>query len=319
MMAPRKGFRFRMGRRKRSGSRVDELTERTRREARAMSRRRRAEARRAVRPEQNLAVRLRGAALETGRRLRPLGAPVAAFLSWIGRPVARALLFVIQLIAALIAIVLQVGQLAVRWVGAVLLSAALIIVEATRAHVNPRSTVAFVGVCAAVGLGVSQFFDYHGVVVDAPAYAGKLGAEVPAPITDRETAGSAHLWILLPVAALAAILAVAAIRGRPRLASGVAVCGLVGLAVALAVDLPQGLEVGRAGLAFTGAEATLLQGFWAEVASSAVLILCGGLLAHYSRGVSRERRRRRGRSGGDTRRTPHREVGGIYPGLQAEP
>ncbi len=178
-----------------------------------MSRRRRAEARRAVRPEQNLAVRLRGAALETGRRLRPLGAPVAAFLSWIGRPVARALLFVIQLIAALIAIVLEVGELAVRWVGALLLSAALIIVEATRAHVNPRSTVAFVGVCAAVGLGVSQFFDYHGVVVDAPGYAGKLGAEVPAPITGRETAGSAHLWILLPVAALAAILIVAAIRG----------------------------------------------------------------------------------------------------------
>jgi hypothetical protein len=258
-----------------------------------------------VRPEQNLAVRLRGAALETGRRLRPLGAPVAAFLSWIGRPVARALLFVIQLIAALIAGVLEVGQLAVRWVGAVLLSAALIIVEATRAHVNPRSTVAFVGVCAAVGLGVSQFFDYHGVVVDAPGYAGTLGAEVPAPITDRETAGSAHLWILLPVAALAAILTVAAFRGRPRLASGVAVCGLVGLAVALAVDLPQGLEVGRAGLAFNGTEATLLQGFWAEVASSAVLILCGGLLAHYSRGVSRERIRRRSSSGGKrgTRRT----------------
>jgi hypothetical protein len=307
-----------VGRRKRSGSRLDELTERTRREARAMSRRRRAEARRAVRPEQGLAVRLRGAVLETGRRLRPLGVPVAAFLSWIGRPVARALLFAIQLIAALIAVVLEVGQLAVRWIGAVLLSAALIIVEATRAHVNPRSTVAFVGVCAAVGLGVSQFFDYHGVVVDAPGYAGKLGAEVPAPITDRETAGSAHLWILLPVAALAAILIVAAFRGRPRLAGGVAVCGVAGLAVALAVDLPQGLEVGRAGLAFTGTEATLLQGFWAEVASSAVLILCGGLLAHYSRGVSRERIRRRGRSDGDTRRTPHREAGGIYPGLQAE-
>jgi hypothetical protein len=317
-MAPRKGFRLGRRRRKPSGNRLDELTERTRREARAMSRRRAREARRAVRPEENLGVRVRGAAVETGRRLRPLAAPVAALFAWIGRPVARALLFVIQLVAALIAVVLEVGQLAVRWVGAVLLSAALIVVEATRRHVNPRSTVAFVGVCAAVGLGVSQFFDYHGVVVDAPGYAGRLGAEVPAPITDRETAGSAHLWILLPVAALAAILVVAAYRGRRRLAAGVAVCGLVGLAVALAIDLPQGLEVGRAGLAFTGTEATLLQGFWAEVASSAVLILCGGLLAHYSRGVSRERRRRRGRSGGETRRAPHREVGGIYPDLQAE-
>jgi hypothetical protein len=318
MMAPRKGIRLRLGRRKRYRSRQEELTERTRREARAMSRRRARQARRAVRPEHDLGIRLRGAMLETRRRLRPLGAPVAGFFSWIGRPVARALLFVIQLIAALIAVVLRVGEMVVRWGGAVLLSAALIVVEATRRHVTPRSTVAFVGVAAAVGLGVSQFFDYHGVAVDAPDYAGEIGSIAGVPIVDRQTAGSAHLWILLPVAALAAILMIAAYRGRPRLAGGVAVCGVVGLAVAIAIDLPQGLEVGRPGLAFTGTEAELLEGFWAEVASSAVLILCGGLLAHYSRGVTRERRRRRGRSGRATRREPHREVGGIYPGLQAE-
>jgi hypothetical protein len=256
--------------------------------------------------------------LETRRRLRPVGAPVAAFFSWIGRPITRGLLFAVQLIAALVAVVLEIGLIVVRWVGGVLLSAALIVTEATRRHVTPRSTVAFVGVAAAVTLGVSQFFDYHGVAVDAPDYAGEIGTIAPVPITDRHTAGSAHLWVLLPVAALAAILMIAAYRGRPRLAGGVAICGLVGLAVAIAVDLPQGLEVGRPGLAFTGTEAMLLEGFWAEVASSAVLILCGGLLAHYSRGVTRERRRRRGRTGGAKRREPHREVGGIYPDLQAE-
>jgi hypothetical protein len=308
-----------MGRREQSRSRTDELTERTRREARAMSRRRRRQARRAVRPEYDLGERLRAAARETGRRLRPVAAPVALLFSWIARPVARSLLFVIQLLGALIAVVLRAGELAVRWGGAVLLSAALILVEATRRHVNPRSTVAFVGICAAVGLGVSQFFDYHGVAVDAPAYAGQIGSVAPVPITGRETAGSAHLWILLPLAPVAAVLMIAAYRGRPLLAGGVAICGLIGLAVALAIDLPQGLDVGRPGLAFTGTEAVLLQGFWAEVACSAVLILCGGLLAHYSRGVTRERRRRRDRSGGPKRRTPHREVGGIYPGLQADP
>jgi hypothetical protein len=318
MMAPRKGIRRRLGRRKRSGSRIDELTERTRREARAMSRRQARQARRAVRPEQELGVRLRGAALETRRRLRPLGAPVAAIFSWIGRPVTRALLFVVQLFAALIALILEIGQTLVRWVAGAVLGAAVILVEATRRHVTPRSTVAFVGVAAAVGLGVSQFFDYHGVAVDAPDYAGKIGGIAPVPIVDRQTAGSAHLWVLLPVAAVAALLMVAAYRGRTRLAGGVALCGLVGLAVAIAIDLPQGLEVGRPGLAFTGTEARLLQGFWAEVACSAVLILCGGLLAHYSRGVTGERRRRRGRSGGATRRPPHQEAGGIYPGLQAE-
>ena len=316
-MAPRKGIRPRLGRRKQDRSRLDELTERTRREARAMSRRRARQARRAVRPEQNLGVRLRGAAHETGRRLRPVAAPVAALFSWIGRPVARALLFAVQLVAAVIAVVLGVGEIAARGIGAVLMSVALIVIEATRRHVTPRSTVAFVGVVAAVGLGVSQFFDYHGVAVDAPDYAGEIGAIAPVPMTDLKTAGSAHLWLLLPVAALAAVMMVAAYRGRTRLSGGVAICGLVGLAIALAVDLPQGLEVGRAGLAFNGTEARLLEGFWAEVACSAVLILCGGLLAHYSRGVTRERRRRR-KPGGTTRRTPHREAGGIYPGLQAE-
>jgi hypothetical protein len=283
-----------------------------------MSRRRRRQARRAVRPEQELGVRLRGAVLETRRRLRPVGAPVAGFLAWIGHPVARALLFVIQLIAALIAVVLELGQIVIRFLAGAFLGATLIVIEATRRHVTPRSTVALVGLAAAVGLAVSQFFDYHGVAVDAPNYAGEIGAIAGAPIVDRQSAGSAHLWILLPVAALAAVLIVAAYRGRPRLAGGVAICGLVGLAVAIAIDLPQGLDVGRAGLAFTGTEARLLQGFWAEVACSAVLILCGGLLGHYSRGVSRERRRRRGRPGRAARRSPHREAGGIYPGLQAE-
>jgi hypothetical protein len=287
-----------------------------------MSRRQRREARRQARrearPQQDLGTRLRSAAHETGRRLRPIGAPVAALFGWIGHPVSRALLFGLQLLGALIALVLEVGLVAVRWVGGALMSGALTVTEATRRHVNPRSTVAFVGVCAAIGLGVSQFFDYHGVAVDAPDYAGKIGAIAPVPITDRHTAGSAHLWILLPIAALAVILIVAAYRGRPRLAAGVAACGLVGLAVAIAIDLPQGLEVGRPGLAFNGTEAKLLEGFWAEVACSAVLILSGGLLAHYSRGVIRERRRRQGRSGGTARRAPHREVGGIHPGFQAE-
>jgi hypothetical protein len=318
MMAPRKGFRRRLGRRKGSPNRLDELTERTRREARAMSRRQRAEARRAVRPRADLGVRLRGAAYETRRRLRPVGAPVGGLFSWVGRPITRTLLFVIQVIAALIALVLEVGQVVVRWVAGALFGAALVVVEATRRYVTPRSTVAFVGVAAAVGLGVSQFFDYHGVAVDAPDYAGEIGAIAPVPITGRETAGSAHLWILLPVAALAAVLMIAAYRGRTRLAGLVAVCGVIGLAVAIGIDLPQGLDVGRPGLAFTGTQAELLQGFWAEVACSAVLILCGGLLAHYSRGMTGQRTRR-GRSGGATRRSPRQEVGGIYPGLQAEP
>jgi len=90
------------------------------------------------------------------------------------------------------------------------------------------------------------------------------------------------------------------------------VCGVVGVAVAVAVDLPQGLDTGRAGLAFYGAQARLLGGFWVEIAASATLILCGCLLPLYSGGVTRPSRRgaRRGRAS-------QPDVG-IPPGLQAE-
>ena len=148
---------------------------------------------------------------------------------------------------------------------------------------TPLRTAAFVGVAAAVALGASQFADYRGVAIDASAYAGELGATAPVPITDKEAAGSAHLWILLPLAAVALCLVLAAYR-RPRLAAAVAICGVLGLAVAIAIDLPQGLDSGRAGIAFSGSEARLLEGFWAEVSASAALMLSGALLALYSRG-----------------------------------
>jgi hypothetical protein len=296
-MALRRGTGRRSAPRKRSGSRLEELTERTRQEGRALSQRRRADV----------------------PRLRPVVAPAAGFASWVAPYITGALMFVIKLLAALIALTLEIGLVVIRWTAGAVYGWALVIAEATRRHVTPRSTVAFVGVAAAVGLGISQFFDYHGVAVDAPGYAGRLGAEVPVPITGRETAGSAHFWVLLPVAAVAAILMLAGYRGRPRLARLAALCGLIGLAVAVSVDLPQGLEVGRPGLAFNGTEAQLLQGFWSEVACSAVLILCGGLLAHYSRGMTRERKRRPREAGGDMRRAPHQEVSGVNPGLQAGP
>ncbi|HEX3561450.1 MAG TPA: hypothetical protein VHU24_01325 [Solirubrobacterales bacterium] len=279
----------------RESTRRKELTERTRQEGRALSRRRRAEA----------------------RRLGPVVAPAARFASWIAPRITGALMFAIKLIAALIALIAEVGQVAIGWV----VRRAMVLAGATarglQRHVTPMSTVAFVGASAAVALGVSQFFNYHGVAVDAPAYAGEVGNVASAPMTGTETAGSAHLWVLIPIAAAAVVLVMATYRGHTRFAAAVSLCGVLGLAVALAIDLPQGLDAGRPGLAFSGAQAELLQGFWAEVASSAVLILCGGLLAHYSRGVAGERGDRVGtavRRG----RVSHDDGGGVSPGLQME-
>jgi hypothetical protein len=282
------------GRRKRASSRVQELTERTRSEGRELSRRRRAEA----------------------RKLGPVFAPVRGFVAWIAPYITGALMFVIKLFAALLALLAELGAVAGSWLAKRTRAFVSATARWTERNVTPRSTVAFVGIAAAVGLGVSQFFDYHGVAVDAPNYAGEFNSVAPAPVVGTETAGSAHLWVLIPVAVAAVVLIIGAYRGEKRLAGAVAICGLLGLAVALAIDLPQGLDAGRAGLAFSGSEAQLLQGFWAEVSCSAILMLCGGLLALYSRDVTAERRsgwRRAGARGGVTR-----EDGGISPGLQTE-
>ena len=137
-------------------------------------------------------------------------------------------------------------------------------------------------------------------------------------MTGTESAGSAHLWLLLPVAACALVLVIATYLGRRRLAGGVALCGLLGIAVALAIDLPQGLDAGRPGLAFSGSDAVLLGGFWVELTSSATLMLCAGLLALYSREPGRRPRRAgRARPTSTRRRSSHRKVGGTQ-GLQPE-
>jgi hypothetical protein len=311
-------------RRKRHREGPDEAVERTRREARAMSRRRRIEARRALRSQaaglDEMRVRVRGTALETKRRLRPVFGPLGTLVSTAAPRVTRALFFMLKLLAALIALVLETTQAAIRWLVPRVSVAASSTLDFLQRNVTPLRTAAAVGAGAAIALGASQFLDYHGVAVDAPGYEGSIGAIAPAPITDRETTGDAHIWILLPIAVLALVLVggayVGARRGRTGLAGGVAACGLIGIAVALAIDLPQGLDTGRVSLAFTGTDARLLEGFWAEISASAVLILSGGLLALYSRGVRRElRRQRRAREDARMRRISHPEIGGA--GLQA--
>jgi hypothetical protein len=304
-----------MMRRKQRRSRTEELTERTRAEARALSRKRRIEARRAMRAhtrDLDLGTRARGFGYEFRRRLRPVARPVTGTLSAVAPYITRGLLFVVQLIAAVITLIMALGQLVVTRILRLFGVSGAGVTTWVRRRVTPRATVAFVGAAAAILLGASQFANYHGVAVDAPNYAGPIGNVAQAPLTGTETAGSAHLWLLLPVAVVALICAVGASRGDRRFAAGMVVCGILGIAIALAIDLPQGLKTGTAGLAFYGAQAELLSGFWVEIAASAVLILCGCLLPFYSRGLAGSRRGRTRRN-----RPSHPDVE-IPPGLQAE-
>lgn len=159
--------------------------------------------------------------------------------------------------------------------------------------VTPKRTLAAVTLAAAGLLAASQFTHYTGVRVGTPQYAG-LEHEAPAPVVQASTAGSAHAWALLGIAIVAAAALVIALHGRWRVARLVSLAGLAGLAVALIVDLPKGLRAGAAGVNFAGAKATLLPGFYVEVAAAAVLTLCGVLLSrHLASTAPRTSRRRR--------------------------
>jgi hypothetical protein len=168
--------------------------------------------------------------------------------------------------------------------------------------VTPARTVAAVVVCAALALAASQFVDYRGVEIGASLYQGVEGI-APPPQTDQEVAGSAHSYLMLPLAALVIVAVPFALRGRWQLGRAISVLGLVAIAVSLLVDMPKGFDEGLAARDFEGARATLLEGFWLQLVSACVLVFVGLLLSRYVRlqGAPARRRSRRpaGRPGRD--------------------
>jgi hypothetical protein len=157
---------------------------------------------------------------------------------------------------------------------------------------TPERGVALVTLAAATCLVVSQFIDYRGVEVGQPAYA-EVSSIAPAPMVDVEEAGEAHAYLLIPLAALAAALAVVALATRRwQLGRLVALAGLVGVAVVLLIDLPKGLDEGSVAIGYAGAHAALREGFYAELAASAVLVICGLLLSINLRRARRPAARR---------------------------
>lgn len=178
------------------------------------------------------------------------------------------------------------------------------------AVVTPLRATLVVAVAAAVALAVSQFLDYRGVAVGAADYAAYPDIEpiAPPPQVERDPAGSAHAYLLLPVA-LAALLALAlALRGRARLARLAAVLGAFSLAVVLIVDRPAGLDEGTTVRDFAGAEASLEYGFYIELAAAGVLLATSLIAARHAR-LARSRPRRR--SARRPARAPRlREAGG---------
>lgn len=261
MMAPNRGRKRR--RRPRSGRRVGPRMQRARQSVREFRRRAAPAAAKARARAIALSRLLGGALVEIGRA-------VAAAADAAGRGELR-----------LASLVGRPARASVRR-GATALRAA-------ERAVTPSRAVAAVILSAAIVLGISQFVDYRGVRIGAELYEG-VEAVAPAPQTAREPAGSAHAYLLLPVAALAIVAGALALRGRWRLGRAVSLLGLIGVAVTLVVDRPAGLEEGIASRNFEGAEAVLIEGFWVQLAASAALVVAGALLSRYVRANARDPR-----------------------------
>lgn len=151
---------------------------------------------------------------------------------------------------------------------------------ATRASavLTPQRGICLTIIGSAICLIVSQFVDYRAVEIGQSGYAGLPAAS--APTVGSERAGDAHAFLLIPVAVLAGGLALAALRNDRRRGLGriIFALGLLSLAVILLVDLPAGLDTGSETSRFSGAEAVLYDGFYAQIAAAAGLMLGGALL-----------------------------------------
>lgn len=149
---------------------------------------------------------------------------------------------------------------------------------AAERHVTPARAVAAVALAAAVGLAASQWLDYRSVTVGNDAYSGGVEAVAPAPDVARDRAGEAHAWVMVPLALAAMACVAVAVARRPRAGRLLIAIGIAAIAISVVVDAPKGLDEGAASVAYEGAEARLLEGFWAQIATGGVLAVCGLIL-----------------------------------------
>jgi len=197
-------------------------------------------------------------------------------------------------------LVLRVFGRGERWLRR---ASALTVRGATRASaaITPRRAICGVIFASALCLVVAQFVDFRSVEIGQPGYAGL--ASTAAPTVAAKTPVDVHSYALIPIALLAAVAGAMALSPKRRgLGRVVVALGLLGIAVILLVDLPAGLDEGTQAARFSGATAVLENGFYAQLAAAAGLVL-GGLLYYArpcririnlsGRAASARRRRRR--------------------------
>lgn len=147
-------------------------------------------------------------------------------------------------------------------------------------EVTPLRAALAVGAAAAVALAASQFADYRSVAIGTAEYIG-VDQVAPAPEVDAasDSGGSAHAWVGLPLA-LAALAAVGACAVGRRAGLWLVPIGLITVAVSVFVDAPKGLDEGSTAIAYQGAKASLLGGFWVQLVCGTLLIALGPILSN---------------------------------------
>jgi hypothetical protein len=163
-----------------------------------------------------------------------------------------------------------------RFVRPILVAALRLLGRAERAAerwLTPRRAVAAVCLAALVVLAVSQWSDYREISVGNSAYTGGVQDVAPAPDVATDRAGDAHAWVMIPIA-------VVGLWHAGRLLAGL---GVAVIAISLLIDMPKGLDEGSAAVAYKGAKASLLEGFWLQIACGAAMICCGLLLSRFCR------------------------------------
>ena len=216
-----------------------------------------------------------------GPAAKRIGAAGAGVLGEAGKVVLEVFVLVWQAWLAL-------AELAGRFVLAVWLVVFPLVVAAGRTatvglrvaqrRIEPAHGTLAVAVAALAVLVVSQFFDYRGISVGTSEYSGGVELVAPAPEVSRERTGDAHAWLVIPIAAAGLVAVLLAVLGRPGVARLLVPAGVAVLAIAVFVDMPKGLDEGAAAVAYEGARAGLLEGFWAQCSAAGTLIVCGILL-----------------------------------------
>lgn len=249
-------------------------------------------------PEGNALSRgLRATGFEVRRTASFIGGGVIAALAALGPLFSSAGMGLVWLIERIGEGLKVLGRLTGRAVAAL----GRAVVAADRV-ITPHRALLLVAAIAAVLLAVSQFKGLGQIEIGQSGYSGFQDL-ARAPAIDHTTPAGVHTKILVPIAGLAlAAVAVILLGGLAstarrfsrfrRLASMVLVTiGLLTLAVALLVDLPDARDTTEAALAYSGVKAVLLSGFWLELAAGAALTVTGfALLFEPSPGRAREKR-----------------------------